>query len=322
LQRAIPKLPQRESVTKNFDIYNQENNMESMDKVRSKMEYKELTPGTKIPVIGIGTWTMGGGLEGTDVTYDKENICAIKTAIKLGMTHVDTAEMYGCGHSEELVGEAISDFNRETLFITTKVSPTNLRYDDLINSAKQSLKRLRTEYINLYLVHMPNPEIPIQETMGAMDFLCERGLVKHIGVSNFSVEQIKEAQKYAQNEIVANQIEYNLLIRNSGGLYNANIESEIIPYCQANAILVVAYRPLAKGELVKRSFKTLDELAKKYNKTQAQIAMNWLISKKGIITIPKTSNIKHLKENLGAIGWRLKSKDIYKLDNQFEGSSL
>lgn len=291
--------------------------MNNTEKLKIKMEFKSLTSDTKIPVLGLGTWSMGGGRV-RDTTYDKENIYAIKTAIELGMTHIDTAEMYGDGHAEELVGEVIKDFDRETLFITTKVSPENLRYDDVITSAKRSLKRLKTEYIDLYLIHIPNPQIPLQETMKALNFLHKEGLIRFIGVSNFSVKQIKEAQENSQNKIVANQIEYSLLVRNKGNEYINNMESEVIPYCQENDIMVIAYRPLAKGKLTRPGFKILDKLAKKYNKTQAQIAINWLISKKKIITIPKSTRIEHLKENIGALGWRLTSEDMRMLDEEFK----
>lgn len=276
------------------------------------MEFKILSDNVKIPVLGIGTWDIGGERE-KDTFHDKEDIYAIKTAIKLGMTHIDTAEMYGNGHTEELVGEAISGFDRKNLFITTKVSPEHLRYSDVISSAKKSLKRLKTSYIDLYLIHAPNPNIPLKETMSAMDFLVEKKLVRFIGVSNFSVEQMKEAQVNSKNKIVANQVEYNLLRRNDATLA-PNVESKIIPYCQKNNIIVIAYQPIARGELAKPGFEILDRLAEKYNKTQAQIAINWLISKKNVVTIPKASNIKHLKENLGAIGWKLKQEDINKLD--------
>jgi diketogulonate reductase-like aldo/keto reductase len=279
------------------------------------MEYKRLTDDIKLPVLGLGTWGIGGEFE-TETKYDNEGILAIKNAIKLGLNHIDTAEMYGRGHSEELVGAAISGFGRKTLFITTKVSPENLRYDDVISSAKKSMERLNTSYIDLYLIHAPNPRIPIQETMEALDLLVDQKLVRFIGVSNFSVEQMKEAQRYTGNRIVANQIEYNLLVRNKG-IFNTGMEKEIIPYCQENDILVIAYTPLARGRLVSPGYKILDELAQKYNKTRAQVAINWLISKKNVITIPKSISIKHLEENLGAIGWELEKNDVYRLDNEF-----
>ena len=279
------------------------------------MKFKKLTGTIKIPVLGFGTWTIGGGDE-ADTTHDKEDISAIITAIKLGITHIDTAEAYARGHSEELIGMAISGFDRKNLFITSKVSPEHLSYDDLLASAKGSLQRLNTDYIDLYLIHAPNPDIPIQETMKAMDFLVEQKLVKCIGVSNFTAEQIKEAQKHTMNKIVANQVEYNLLVRNEGRVTN-DMESKIIPYCQENNILIIAWRPLAKGELAKAGFKILDELAKKYNKAQSQIAINWLISKKGMVTITKSTKVEHLKENLGAIGWKLTQEDIDRLNNEF-----
>ena len=240
--------------------------MSGMEKPQTNMEFKWLTDDTKIPVLGVGTWDMGGGME-PDTTHDREDIHAIKTAIKLGMTHIDTAEMYARGHTEELVGEAIKDFDRKELFITTKVLPENLRYDDVVAAAKRSLQRLKTTHIDLYLVHMPNPIIPIQQTMEAFDFLVESKLVRFIGVSNFTLEQLREAQAYTRNKIVANQIEYNLLMRDQKGEYTSHMESSIVPYCNDKGIMVVAYRPLAKGRLARSGYKVMDALSEKYHKT-------------------------------------------------------
>lgn len=282
------------------------------------MEFKNLTDTIAVPVIGLGTWTIGGG-DLADTTHDNEDVSAIETAIKLGITHIDTAEAYAQGHTEELIGRAIRGYDRKSLFITSKVSPEHLGYDNLIASAKGSLQRLHTDYIDLYLIHAPNPDIPMQETMKAMDFLIEQKLIRCMGVSNFAVEQMKEAQKYTKNKIAANQIQYNLLVRNKGRVTN-DMESKIIPYCQENNILIIAWRPLAKGELAKPGFKIVDDLAKKYNKSQSQIAINWLISKKGIVVITKSTKIEHLKQNLGAIGWRLRQEDIDRLNNEFVDS--
>jgi diketogulonate reductase-like aldo/keto reductase len=127
---------------------------------------------------------------------------------------------------------------------------------------------------------------------------------------------MKEAQRASKYKIVANQIEYNLLTRNSG-MYNTDMETSIIPHCQKEGIAVIAYRPLAKGELAKPGFALLDELAEKYGKTQAQIAINWLISKPNIVAIPKTMKIERVKENLGSAGWKLSDEDLYKLDREF-----
>ncbi len=279
-----------------------------------KMEYKTLFGGVKIPALGLGTWKIGGEFE-ADYSHDKEAVEAIKAAIDMGYTHIDTAEAYGNGHCEELVAQAIKGYDRSKLFITTKVQKTHLRHDDLLNSAEQSLKRLGISCIDLYLIHAPNPEIPIEETMRAMNTLVDQKKVRFIGVSNFTVAQLKEAQKCSRHRIVANQIEYSLLTRNQGRYAgNHDMESGTIPYCQKNNILIMAERPIERGLLLK-SHPVLDRLAEKYGKTKAQLAINWLISKKGIITIPKSSDIAHLRENLGALGWKLSREDMSLLDS-------
>lgn len=279
----------------------------------SVMEYKSLFDGSKIPVIGLGTWRIGGAME-PDCSKDEESIQAIKEAINLGYIHIDAAEMYGGGHTEELIGEAIKDLDRSTLIITSKVYNTNLKYEDVISSCKKSLERFKTDYLDIYLIHAPNSEIPIEETMKAMDYLVENKIVKYIGVSNFTVEEMKEAQKYSRNKIAFNQIEYNLLTRNKSNYgNNKNMELETVPYCQENNIIIMAERPIERGLLLEPN-PLMDKLEEKYNKTKAQIAINWLISKKNIITIPKSTNTEHLKENLGAIGWKLYEEDIELLD--------
>ncbi|PIN81326.1 aldo/keto reductase [Candidatus Woesearchaeota archaeon CG10_big_fil_rev_8_21_14_0_10_32_9] len=285
------------------------------------MEFKLLDKDFKIPVLGLGTWGMGGFME-TDSSSDEESIRAIKDAINIGYTHIDTAEVYGAGHTEELIGKAIKDLDRSKLIITSKVFKTNLKYDDVITSCKKSLEKLQTNYIDLYLIHAPNPKISLEETMKAMDYLIEQKLVRFIGVSNFSVNEMKEAQRYSKNKIIANQIPYNLATRNNDYKGNCtNMESEIIPYCQENDIIIIACRPIERGLLLEPN-PVLDELSKKYNKTKAQIAINWLISKKGIITIPKSTNIEHLKENLCSVGWNLSIEDIKLLDEtKFENPS-
>jgi len=273
------------------------------------MEYRELVKGIKIPVLGLGTWRVGGGLS-PDKSQDEQAVRVLREGIKLGMTHIDTAEMYAAGHSEEIVGQAIKPFDREKLFIVTKVSPENLRFDDLVNSMKGSLKRLEIDFVDLYLIHWPNPDIPLKETMKAMEYIVEEGFTRFIGVSNFSVKLMKEAQsQLTKQKIVANQVEYNLL--------HQEPEKELLAYCQKEKIMLIAYKPLALGRLAKPGFKLLDNIAEKYNKTQAQVALNWLISKDRVITIPKTLNIDHLKENFGAVGWKLKEEDMEKLDKVF-----
>lgn len=279
------------------------------------MEYKTLPGNFEIPVIGLGTFKIGGSSTEPDFSEDKESIQAIRDAINLWYSHIDTAELYGATHTEELIGEAIKDLDRSKLIITSKVYKTHLHYDDVITSCKKSLERLQTTYIDIYLIHAPNPEIPLQETMRALDFLVEQGLIKYIGVSNFSVEQMKEAQKHSNNKIIINQIPYNLSARNEDykGGWCSNMESEIIPYCQENNIFVMAYRPIERGFLL-QSHPLLDALSKKYRKTKAQIVLNWLISQKNIITICKSTNLEHLRENLGAMWRHLDNEDMKSLD--------
>jgi diketogulonate reductase-like aldo/keto reductase len=285
------------------------------------MEYKTLNNNFKIPVLGLGTWEIGGLVE-SDYSNDKESIISIRSALELGYSHIDTAELYGAGHTEELVGEAISEVDRSELVITSKVWKANLSYNDLISSCNRSLEKLKTKHIDTYLIHAPNPDIPIEETMAALDYLIEEKYIRSIGVSNFTVEQLKNAQLHSKNKIAAFQIPYNLSARNKnykGSL--VNMESETIPYCQANDILVMAYRPIERGFLLRPNF-LLDQLSEKYSETKAQIALNWLISKKNIITIPKSTNLDHLKENLEAVGWTLSAEDIRLLDEtEFESPS-
>ena len=265
------------------------------------MEYKTLIGKVKIPSVGLGTWLIGGDTE-TDYSKDKESVETIKKAVEMGYTLIDTAEMYGNGHCEELIGKAIKGLDRKKLFIVSKVKNVNLHYDDVIDSAKNSLKRLNMGYIDLYLIHFPNDDIPLKETVKALDHLVEQKLVRYIGVSNFTLKRLKEAEKYSKNKIVANQIEYSLLTRNKGRYANnTDMEKKTIPYCQKNGIIVMAERPIERGILLK-PHPVLDNLAKKYNKTRSQIAINWLISKENIIAIPKSANLVHLKDNLGALG--------------------
>jgi len=272
------------------------------------MKLKELNnTGIKIPAIGMGTWEIGGRLS-PDYSMDEYYIKILREGIKLGMYLIDTAEMYGAGHSEEIVGEAIKIFPRENVFIVTKVLPENLKYKDLINSAYESLKRLKTDYIDLYLIHAPNPKIPIKETMKAMEKLVEEKIVKFIGVSNFNVYQMEKARSYLRKtEIVVNQVEYHLLYR--------EVEKDILPYSIKNKITLMAYSPLARGLLPKNKF--LKKIGEKYKKTAAQIALNWLIQKEMVVAIPKTKNLKHLIENAQASDFCLSEEDILEIEKYF-----
>lgn len=273
------------------------------------MEYREIAPGVEVPVIGLGTWGMGGRrIE--DHHWDEENITAIRMAVELGMTHIDTAEYYGAGHAEELVGEAIESFFREDLFITTKVWHANLHREDLINSMRGSLKRLNQDYVDLYLVHWPNPNISLKETMEAMEFCFQEGYTKNIGVSNFPYTLMREAQTYLkETRIIANQLEYSLM--------DQKPRTTHLPYMDGAGVTLISYSPLAKGRLAQKGNKVLDQIAEKYQKTPAQIALNWLITQENVVTIPKSSNPIHLLEMQDAMGWKLALDDALNLSDSF-----
>ena len=268
------------------------------------MEYKEIG-NSRIPVLGLGTWEIGGRLE-PDSSLRKDWIKTIREAIELGITHIDTSEIYGNGLTEEIIGEAISSFDRKKLFITSKLWNTNLSYKDALSSLNKSLKRLKTDYLDLYLVHWPNDNTDIKETMKAFEHAQGEKIVKFVGVSNFSIKQIQEAQSCLSNsKINAVQDEYNLLKRNE----------QVLELCSRQKILFIAYRPLMKGQLAKPGIGILDRLAEKYAKTQSQIALNWLLSKQQIVAIPKASKKEHMLDNLGAIGWKMEKQDYNKLDS-------
>jgi diketogulonate reductase-like aldo/keto reductase len=278
--------------------------------------YKKISD-YNVPAVGLGTWEMGGG-EQADYSHDRHWITIIRSAIENGLTHIDTAEMYGNGHTEELVGEAIKGFPRQNLFITTKVWLTHLRSNDLFSSFEKSLRQLQTDYIDLYLVHHPNPDIPLEETLMAMNRLVEQKRVRAIGVSNFDISLIKEAVRISSVPISAVQIEYSLLARNSG-IYTQNQEKEIIPYCQENQIAVIAWRPLGKTNYIRLATNdVIKKIAEKYHATPAQIALIWLIAQKNILAIPKTGSLEHLIENSKASDIDLSMEDGKLLREAFE----
>ena len=290
------------------------------------MEYKNLTKDQKIPALGLGTWRMGGGLT-ADRSNDQKYIEAIRYAVKCGITHIDTAEIYGAGHTEEIVGEAINKFDRQKLFITTKVSPQHLFFPSQIRrSCQNSLKRLGLNYIDLYLIHWPNPISPMRAVISTLDELVKEGKIRYIGVSNFSARQLQNAQKYIKNKqslrsssfdelrtaglkIVTNQVHYRLLHREP--------EKELLAYCQKEGIILTAYSPLEIGELAESEFDAQETVAKKYRKTPIQVALRWLIEKENVIAIPKASSKPHINELLGSLGWTLKKEDQEYLSSAF-----
>ncbi len=268
------------------------------------MKYKQLgRTGTQISVIGQGTMGVGGYFT-EDSSKDDFYIDMLKMGIDYGMTFIDTAEVYGAGHSEELVGWAVKDY-RKDVFISTKVSPEHLTYDDVLKSAEGSLRRLQTDYIDLYQIHWPNPIVPLEETVRAMEKLVEDGKVRYVGVSNLSLKQLKAANETFFKEGVASiQIEYNL--------FDRTIEEDILPYCEQEEISVIAYSPLDGGGIFGESDRitVMQEIARRHNKTVAAVALRWLVSKLPVIAIPKATSIEHIRQNASATDFDLDEDDI------------
>ncbi len=261
----------------------------------------------RVSVIGMGTWGMGGGFWSPNYSNDEDWVRALRRGIELGMTLIDTAEMYGGGHAEELVGRAIRGFPREELFIVTKVWPNHARYDDVIKSARASRERLGT-YIDLYLLHWPAPDVPICETMRAFEKLINDGIVRFVGLSNFDVGGIEDARHcFSKYDIAAVENRYSLLHRVD--------EASVIPYVQRNGMLYLAYTPLEKGEFASNEF--LRRVGTKYGKTAIQVVLNWYVNIDNLVPIPKAGRVEHVEENAGAMGWRLSREDWEAISNHF-----
>jgi diketogulonate reductase-like aldo/keto reductase len=269
---------------------------------------KKLRNGFEMPVYGLGLWQMGGRWE-SDTSKDGEEIKAILTAIDSGVLHIDTAEGYGDGHAEELLGEVLKSVDRSRLFISTKVSGGNQGYIGVRSAIEASLHRMGTKYVDLYLLHRyPEPGLSIEETMKAMNELVDEGKVKHIGVCNMSPKRFDEAQKHSKHKLVYNQLHYNVQ-------YREVEQYDLLQHAVENDYFLAAWRPVQKGLLPKSS--VLTELAEKYGKTETQIAINWLISQENVITLSKTSNFDHLEENLGALDWQTEKGDIERIREEF-----
>jgi len=271
---------------------------------------------TSKSVSAIGQGTGIGGYLAKKASYGNEYIFALKYGIDLGMTFIDTAEDYGNGDAEKVIGEAISCI-RDEVFIATKVSPVNLAYDNVLRSVDASLGRLKTDYIDLYQIHWPNPKIPMDETMRAMEQLVAQGKIKYIGVCNFTLRELKEADSILKNNRIASiQVEYNISDR--------SIENDILPYGERKGITIIAYSPLSRGEIVNRheKFKCLQEIAYKYKKAVAQIALNWLISHPNVVAIPNATNHNHIRENAKSCDFELSREDFEEINNAFKNEHL
>ena len=265
-----------------------------------------------LPKIGFGTWKIGGE-SSADPATDSASMTALHSALEIGYTHFDTAEYYAGGHAEELVGRSVRETNtkRENLFITTKVSPEHLDYDDVLNSCENSLRRLNMDYIDLYLIHWPRVGMKLEETFRALNKLVRDGKVKNLGVSNFNLKLLKRAQAFSETPIITNQVPYSLPD-------HSYVEKGVLEYCQQNDVLVTAYSPLKFRSM--RVNKTLGDIAKAYSATPFQVALAWLVMQPRVITIPMSFNPTHIKENFDAADIPLTAEQISLLDNAWNKS--
>lgn len=247
---------------------------------------KDLNP------IGIGGWAV-----------TQNDIEALKYSLNKGQNHIDTAEMYGAGESELAVGQAIQDFNREDLYIATKVWKDHVGKGQVRPAVENMLERLGTDYIDLLYIHAPWPDAPWAEAVPQINDLIDDGTVRHFGISNFTVANMEETKKLSKHAITANQMYYNCLDK-------SEVPPEFMDYCKQNNIQIVAYTPVARGVL---NHPTLNEIAQKHKSTPAQIALAWCLAK-GTLPIPKATNPKHIDENLAALDIKLSDEEIAKLD--------
>ena len=257
--------------------------------------------GIEMPILGQGTWKMGERPERRD-----EEIESLRLGLDLGMTLVDTAEMYADGGAEAVVGRAIRG-RRHEVFVVSKVLPHNASREGTIRAAERSLGHLGTEWIDLYLLHWPGRH-PLEETFEAFELLEQQGKIRYFGVSNFDHHEMESAGRLTQGRnLVANQVLYNLERR--------AIERRIIPWCHRHEILVMAYSPLEQGRLDRGT--TLREIAERHGATSAQIALVWTLRHDNVVAIPKAGRPEHVRENAAALAFTLTDEDLDELDRTY-----
>ncbi len=284
--------------------------------------FKTLKNGTILPALGLGTWLMGGDTQKIISPQDAIDISTIKLSIDNGCQHIDTAESYGAGHAEELVGEAIRGYDRSKLFIASKAYKGHHTRTLLAEALDDSLQRLRTDYVDLYYLHQPTLETPFEETAEALNKALASGKIKNIGVCNFSKTNFDKLQKFLDTPILANQVHYNLSFR----------EPEVaglIEHSIANDYFIIAWRPIrlkrrnqentavAHDIWDKGAFPLLDQMAEKYNKTNVQIALAWTTHLPNVCTLVKSSNTSHLNEAIDSFDFKLSKEDYISLRNNF-----
>jgi diketogulonate reductase-like aldo/keto reductase len=262
--------------------------------------------GVKVLVIAQGTWHIEGSKE-----KERRAIESLRAGIDLGMTHIDTAEMYGNGRAEELAGEAIAG-RRDEIFLVSKVLPSNASYKGTLAACERSLRRLRTEWLDLYQLHWPG-RYPLSEPMRALEDLVAAGKTRFLGVSNFDVEGEQAAERALKRErLASNQVLYNF--------HERGIERKLIPYCKSRDIAVVAYSPFDQERFPSPSSKggrILAEIGRRHRRTPRQVALNFLTRDPDVFAIPKASSPEHVRENSGGAGWELTPQEIAQIDAAF-----
>lgn len=242
--------------------------------------------GIAMPALGLGTWQLAG------------TVCErmVRAALDMGYRHIDTAQVYG---NEEEVGTALarSGVAREEVFLTTKVWMEKLEYDDVLASTEESLRRLRTDYVDLLLIHWPNPQVPLARTLEAMMELRERGRARAIGVSNFPTALVRQAVEEVGAPIFSNQVECHALLS----------QQRLLDFQRPRGIILTAYSPLAHGRLPAHS--TLQAVGRRHGKSAAQVALRWLIEQEGMAAIPRSANVARAKANLEIFDFELSAED-------------
>lgn len=260
-----------------------------------------LPSGEAVPTLGQGTWMMG-----EDRNRAADEVAAIRLGLDLGVTLIDTAEMYGSGGAEKVVGEAIAG-RRDEVFLVSKVLPSNASRNGVIRACEASLKRMHTDRIDLYLLHWRGG-VPLSETIAVFEELRQSGKIRHWGVSNFDADDMEELNRLSRGGACqSNQVLYNLTRR--------GIEFDLVPWSRERGMPVMAYSPVEQGALA--SNKGLVNIAARHDATAAQIALAWVLAQTGVIAIPKATRLEHVRQNAAARDIRLTTEDLAELDRLF-----
>lgn len=259
-----------------------------------------LPSGERVPVLGQGTWHMG-----EDPRRRTDEIAALRAGLDLGLTLIDTAEMYADGAAEELVEEAIQG-RRDEVFLVSKVLPGNASRQGVLRACERSLRRLGTDRLDLYLLHWRG-RTPLEETVGAFEELRRSGLIRSWGVSNFDTADMEELAALSGGGAATDQVLYNLTRR--------GIEYDLLPWCRERGVPVMAYSPVEQGRLL--GHRVLGQIASEHSATPAQVALAWVLRQGGVVAIPKAGTAAHVRENRAALDVRLSDADLAALDRAF-----